>query len=260
MSVLPADRELRAAEYVLGLLYSAEMRAVERECEDDPGLAHSIGRWEERFSPLANAVTPVEPPAELWDRIENDLPGDRSAPAAQPVAVEPVAPPPPFVIASPVAQKARPAPAPRPSLWNNVTLWRSSAMGGLALAAVLALFLLVPPSAPEQFHAAIVATNEPNGMWMAETMPDGSIKLTAMAPVAHPPDRDLELWAQPKGAPAPIAMGTVPASGVMTVAGHDMPMDGLKLMISLEPRGGSPTGAPSGPVLYEGTMSAVERS
>ena len=96
--------------------------------------------------------------------------------------------------------------------------------------------------------------------WMAETMPDGMIKLTAMTPVAHPSDRDLELWALPKGATKPISMGVMPDKPVMMVAGHDMPMKGLQLLISLEPRGGSPTGQPTGPVLYGGTLSEAERS
>jgi anti-sigma-K factor RskA len=46
----------------------------------------------------------------------------------------------------------------------------------------------------------------------------------------------------------------------MMVEGHGMPMNGLQLLVSLEPRGGSPTGQPTGPVLYGGTLQEMERS
>jgi len=230
MSDVPEDREMRAAEFVLGVLDAAEARAVERDAKDDVLLAQAIARWEERLAPLASAVAPVAPPGDLWSRIERDLPLPRAVVA------------------------------PRPSLWANLAFWRSSTVGGFALAAALALLLFVHPPAPTQYHAAIMPIAQPAATWMAETMPDGRIKLTAMTPVVRPNDRDLELWALPKGAAKPIPMGLMPESGVMMVAGHGMPMNGLQLLISVEPRGGSPTGQPTGPVLYGGTLTEAERS
>jgi anti-sigma-K factor RskA len=224
---------MRAAEYVIGLLDANEARAVERDMKDDVHLAQAIARWEEHLAPLANTVAPVAPPGTLWTRIERDLPVSRA----------------------PVAAKA--------SLWTSLAFWRSSTAGGITMAVALALLLFVQPQAPvvsRQYHAAIMPIAQPASTWMAETMPDDQIKLTAMSPVIHPSNRDLELWALPKGAPRPIPMGLMPESGVMMVAGHGMPMRGLQLLISLEPRGGSPTGQPTGPVLYGGTMSEVNRS
>jgi anti-sigma-K factor RskA len=75
-------------------------------------------------------------------------------------------------------------------------------------------------------------------------------------PAMHVADRSLELWALPPGA-APKSLGLIsagdklaalqlPAAADQSLA--DVPM----LAVSLEPKGGSPTGAPTGPVLYTG--------
>jgi anti-sigma-K factor RskA len=229
MSDTPDDRDLRAAEYVLGVLDADEMRAVERDAKDDVLLAQAIARWEERLTPLADTVAPVKPPADLWSRIEKDLPRERPVMTA------------------------------RPSLWSSLAFWRSSTALGFAAAAALALLLLVRPPVDVQYHAAIMPIAQPAATWMAETMPDGRIKLTAMTPVVRPNGRDLQLWALPKGASKPIPMGLMPEGGAMMVDGHGMKMDGLQLLISVEPLGGSPTGQPTGPVVYGGTMTEIER-
>jgi anti-sigma-K factor RskA len=229
MSDTPDDRDNRAAEYVLGVLDADEMRAVERDAKDDPLLAQAVARWEERLAPLADTVAPVKPPANLWARIEGDLPQPRTVTAA------------------------------RPSLWSSLAFWRSSTALGFAAAAALALFLFVQPQVPVQYHGAIMPISQPAATWMAETMPDGRIKLTAMTPVVRPNGRDLQLWALPKGATKPMPMGLMPESGVMMVEGRGMTMDGLQLLISVEPLGGSPTGQPTGPVVYGGKMTEVER-
>lgn len=278
MSDLPYDRELRAAEYVLGVLPVGEARLVEREMLQDALLAQAVARWEQRLAPLASAIAPVPPPPEIWARIEADLWPDHGtaiAPSASAVEEQPVAPVEEAQEESVAAEDDKPIslppwiserPTPRPEatiitpprgLWNNTGFWRGSAMGGLALAAVLAFFAFVRAPESAQFHGAIVALENPGTMWMAETMPDGQIKLTAMTAIERPTNRDLELWALPKGAAKPIPMGVIPASGVMVVPGHDMPMDQLQLLVSLEPKGGSPTGAPTGPVLYGGTLRAA---
>jgi len=59
----------------------------------------------------------------------------------------------------------------------------------------------------------------------------------------------------------PRPLGLVPASGVVQIA---LPVDAgtalqniSALAVSLEPRGGSPTGLPTGPVLYSGPVERL---
>jgi len=67
-------------------------------------------------------------------------------------------------------------------------------------------------------------------------------------------DASLELWALPRGG-KPKSLGLISGNkGVLQLAAvadkalADVPM----LAVSLEPKGGSPTGSPTGPVLYSG--------
>jgi anti-sigma-K factor RskA len=88
---------------------------------------------------------------------------------------------------------------------------------------------------------------------MAKAMPDGTL-VVAAGPV--PAGREMELWMLPPGAAQSASLGMLPAAGRrITVA--SMPADGTKLMISLEPPGGSPSGAPTGPVVYAGMLVAA---
>ena len=38
----------------------------------------------------------------------------------------------------------------------------------------------------------------------------------------------------------------------------DMPREATQLLVSLEPLGGSPTGLPTGPVLFAGTLTKLD--
>jgi anti-sigma-K factor RskA len=93
--------------------------------------------------------------------------------------------------------------------------------------------------------------------FLAATWPDGTVVLTAFAPVAVPGGKTLELWIQPPDAKAPRSLGLLPAAG-REVLLPTMPADGTALSVSLEPPGGSPTGAPTGRVVYAGTLRQMQ--
>jgi anti-sigma-K factor RskA len=92
---------------------------------------------------------------------------------------------------------------------------------------------------------------------MVASMPDGSIMVKPMGSVAVVTGKDLELWALPPGASHPMPLGVLSAGG-LRVAIADIVQPSTKLMVSLEPQGGSPTGQPTGPVLYSGALTRVE--
>jgi anti-sigma-K factor RskA len=68
-----------------------------------------------------------------------------------------------------------------------------------------------------------------------------------------PAGKSYELWGLPDGG-APVSLGLLPASGEVRrdlVAAQRVALAAsTKVAVSLEPAGGSPTGAPTGPVLY----------
>jgi anti-sigma-K factor RskA len=72
--------------------------------------------------------------------------------------------------------------------------------------------------------------------------------------VALTPDRSLELWALKKDGP-PASLGLIAADKLTAVNQHALPKDTKGLAVSLEPLGGSATGAPTGPVLFVGELT-----
>jgi anti-sigma-K factor RskA len=74
------------------------------------------------------------------------------------------------------------------------------------------------------------------------------------------PGRSLELWAIPANG-KPISLGVIPAGGKGKVELSDAQKaligKPIALAVSLEPKGGSPTGQPTGPVLYQGALAAL---
>jgi len=63
------DRDLLAAEYVLGVLSAAERRQAERRLEADLAFQREVAFWEERLGGLADSISPVTPPLDGWSRI-----------------------------------------------------------------------------------------------------------------------------------------------------------------------------------------------
>lgn len=67
------DPDMRAAEYVLGTLPTDEAARVDRELEGDRALQSEVAFWEEQLGQLGLALTPVDPPAEVWQAIHARL-------------------------------------------------------------------------------------------------------------------------------------------------------------------------------------------
>jgi len=77
------DLDALAAEYVLGTLPSDERAHAEALIVIDPGFVEIVRQWERRLGELNVMVEAVEPPAELWDKIKDNIatvaPGDQVA-------------------------------------------------------------------------------------------------------------------------------------------------------------------------------------
>ncbi len=123
--------------------------------------------------------------------------------------------------------------------------------------------LLLAPTAERPFESVVVVLAGPDAKpALVATAERGSRYLTvkAVAAVDVPAGRALELWMLPDGR-APVSMGLVPASGIdrvalrapAGVALQDIPA----LAVSVEPPGGSPTGAPTGPVILTGRVERI---
>ena len=216
-----------AAEYVLGTLEDQDAQEAAHLLATDPAFVDAVHAWEERLLPLAAATPPVEPPASLWTRIEGTA--ELSEPAPHAAAVVPLA------------------------LRRRLRMWQATAGAALALAAALAGFIVLRPPPSQVAVLAPLAGATP--VLLATASPAGELTVRPDAAIAVPPGRDLELWALPDGESRPRSLGVLPAAGEKIRA---RVASGTRLLVSLEPAGGSPTGQPTGPVLYGGRLTEVE--
>jgi anti-sigma-K factor RskA len=118
------------------------------------------------------------------------------------------------------------------------------------------------PAAPGQPPVIVVlqATGaELAGSLVASVGGDGrSLVLQPLQQVSVQADRVLELWSVPPEG-APRSLGLISASGSTVLKRERLPATLLKggtaaLAVSVEPPGGSPTGAPTGPVVFAGKL------
>lgn len=238
----PADHdpELRCAEYALGVLDADERRELEQSAARDPALQATLERWQRRFAPLADDVTPVDPPPRIWTGIQHDL----------------------GFVTPPRPRGAAPA----DGWWNSLRLWRWVGIGASAAAlGLLAVNLIQVHEAPPRsavdgsnYMAATLARTDGVAQWTATV--DLRRARMVVVPANTPPiaaDRSTELWLIPPNA-KPISLGVfasnAPAS--MTLPQAIVAQLGARavLAVSLEPHGGSPNGQPTGPVLATGAM------
>ncbi len=85
------DRNALAAEYVLGTLSLEERGQVEALLLIDTAFAELVHQWERRLGELNVMVESVEPPADLWKKIEPDI---GTVPASDKVPLAPIGPTP----------------------------------------------------------------------------------------------------------------------------------------------------------------------
>ena len=131
----------------------------------------------------------------------------------------------------------------------------------MAAVALAAIAFLPGQGAPRMM--TVLVSDASQTAWTAEVDRQGGLRLASLPTAAGtayntaPEGHQLELWGLPPGAAAPTSLGLVPRGGeqvrIASPAIH--PVAGMLIMISLEPPGGAPGPAPTGPVLFIGRLS-----
>ena len=144
------------------------------------------------------------------------------------------------------------------ALRRSVRRWQvTTALVGAAaavLAAVVVFDRTVPPPQSE-FVAVLTAEGaKPQFVATVDTA-KGTITVRRVA-LEAPPDKSYELWSIEPNA-APKSLGIVEEASLSRKL-PATPSGSATLAISLEPKGGSKTGAPTGPVMFTGALVATE--
>ncbi|MBT0960999.1 anti-sigma factor [Denitromonas iodatirespirans] len=216
-------------EYLLGTLRGPARARFERACAQEPRVALRLQHWQHRFTPQPSEAFRMPPTPPTWQRIARDLDLRRY----------------------------------RQPWYARVGVWRGWALATSAALAVWVGVVMIDRSAPApamrpiatlasgQGGAAVVASLSDDGRWLA---------LAPARPVEAGPQQSYELWLLPPDGSAPVSVA------VMGQLGTQLPVPaalvgrlqaGAKLAVSVEPAGGSPTGAPTGPVILVGAIGAV---
>ncbi len=233
--IAPEDEgRVLAAEYVLGVLGADERRQVETRMAQEASFAREVAEWEERLGGMASYIMPATPPAQTWLRIAASL-GEQ-----------------------PLTAVARP-----PSIWQSLAFWRGLSIGSSVLAAACVAALVyvgmrptpLTPRVPLLATLTGLKTNQPN--FVAAISTDGRSLTIVPAALLTADKRSMELWLIPEGG-KPASLGLIAAGQPVRL---NIPPEllrqvgsGATLAVSLEPPGGAPGGAPTGPVIAKGQI------
>jgi anti-sigma-K factor RskA len=238
MNLSHPDRRERldrlAAEYALGTSPPLVRKRLAAIARGDRVVADTLRQWEERLASLAAEVPVITPAPRVWARIASRLGID---------------------------MRPAPAPAAPASWWGRLALWRALTIASAVIAVALGIAKFAQPPGPDVAPIVVVLAGSDARPALIATASrlDRYLRIKPVGNTAPAAGQVFELWALPQASP-PKSLGVIPAGGVVRVplaAPADESLTNIPaLAVSLEPPGGSPTGQPTGPVLYSG---AVER-
>jgi anti-sigma-K factor RskA len=211
-----------AREYVLGTLAARSRARFARVLSFSLVARRAVMAWERRLAPLAAAAKPVEPPESAWAGIEAAL-GLARAPRARAAA----------------------------GLWPALA-------AALAVVAVVfgGLYFSQQPSVERPAYVSVVTDAATGPVWLLQGFTESrTLRVSTVNPRAAPAGSSFELWMlPPPGGGNPVSLGLLPEMGSsqlgLSAAQLGVLMQTMTLAVSVEPAGGSPTGLPTGPVIF----------
>jgi anti-sigma-K factor RskA len=226
-------REALAAEYVLGVLQGRARRRFERSLKDDPSLRDLVAQWRNRLAPLDALGEPVPPPARVWHAIRDRIRLGSG----------------------------------RRSLWASLGLWRTAALASTAAALALAVSLavLVPGQHSRETMVVVMSGEDASPAmtvsWPMQSAGEPKLRIRVFGHPEMPAGTAWELWLLPGGDQKPVSLGLIGTEPMqeLRIPRKFAPMidRAWGLAMSAEPSGGSPTGLPTGPVLYKGQCTKL---
>jgi anti-sigma-K factor RskA len=224
----PQLREALASRYVLGTMPRLARARFDRLIAADAAFSAEVREWAEIFAPVDAAEKPIAPPPRVWRAIEAQL-----GPAAPRAPV-------------------------RAGWWQSLTLWRGAAGLATAVAAALLIYVGVVGLHPRPLLPTVVAVlvdKDGAPAWIARSEGRDVVNIAVLRHQPIDSRHSYELWAIAGSAPPkPLGLLAPGLPGGQTIDAAAVPPTGGVLAISLEPAGGSPTGKPTGPVLFQGKV------
>ena len=221
-----------AAEFALGNLRGPARRRLVSLMRQYAGLRERVAQWEEALFPIVMRAPEVKPPPRVWRAIHRRI-------------------------------------APRSSPRFGVNAWwRRVAFSGLAAVALMAVtyFAVAPPREPAFTMVAVLADARAQpGILVSWTPRQAAKRQLTVRILAHPSmpqGTAWQAWLLPGPGAAPISLGLVTTDERQLIevspAAASALRDGASIGVSVEAKGGSATGRPGGPFLFEGPVLRVD--
>ncbi|GAB5479954.1 MAG: anti-sigma factor [Marinobacter nauticus] len=222
------DLDMLAAEFVLGTLPVEDRQRVQRLRTTHPELDAQILQWESRLSALNDEIEPVDPAPGLFARIERSIDQLEQASSQHNEVVR---------------------------LRQQVSRWRLSTAATSIAAMLLIAVMMLEPTPTKSPYVAVFQHNDEQPAFLLTV--DLARKQLNIQPVTARPagNQSYQLWIKDDElGPTPRSVGVLnehfevdPAA----LTNYDAELlRRATFGISLEPRGGSPTGQPTGPALH----------
>ena len=219
----PERRRALAADYAIGLMPPTARKRFEHLLQDDAPLRAELARWNTHLSQLTEPLVEQPVPDHVWQAIV--------------ARIEP---------------QTLHVPARRP-FWSWVRL------SALACSLLIALTVgLLYNRDSVQYKATLLSGTAQPGLSIEAHSDYLNVRPLELAAVDG--GRSLELWAIPVEG-KPVSLGLIPRDGdgriTLSQTQQQLIRIPVVLAVSLEPQGGSPTGQPTGPVLYQGPLASL---
>jgi len=228
------DDDTLAAEYVLGVLDLKDRQEVERRLQSEQDFASLVQGWENRFADLNDDIDAVEPPDHVKQAIGNQLFSSTEN------SIDP----------------------PNSFFWQTMGFWKGLSFIAVLLAVLFGYLAFNKPgpqedgvsyiaslSSKDNDHSYVTLFNEQTGEFIVRHISG-----------TPPADKDLELWLIVEGE-KPVSIGlvgyednkkpTIPQQYIQEFG------KGILLAITVEPKGGSPEGVATGPIVAAGQLKNI---
>jgi anti-sigma-K factor RskA len=224
------DAATLAAEFVLGTLDPGAAAAAEARVATDTAFARHVEDWRRRLAPLDDTAAPESPGDALWPAIA-------------------------AAIAAPAPALSTPRRSALSRWWTSLAAMRATAVGAAAAVVMLAAGLwLALAERPDTPRLIAVLVNDGQAGAIVEAFADGRTILVPLTDMPVPAGKALEVWTLPDPDTGPVSVGLMDRAQTLELRLGPLPEPTTDQLfeITLEPDGGSPTGRPTGPILFVG--------
>ena len=218
----PDERNQAAADYVLGVLNSAEKAQFEALMAVSHDTQQEVEEWREHLDILNASLEPVKPSKQVWREIEKAV-------------------------------------KPESSFWQNLKFWQGASFASIAAAFLLVFVTAQGPNLANMEYVYVVKNQEHNPGWIVNaSLGQNKLVMETIEPDNVPKGKACELWLMFEGM-EPLSLGMLPKSGSKELSIPKEWQDKLskaKIVTTLENMQGASDGWNMGPVLDKGQWSS----